>query len=254
MKPPDTAAPGLRLFDCLARAGVSMRPPLSPILSAEQLLDEMDRHGVDEALVHSDSAECSSPLVTNEEIAAFCAPHPRLRPVWNILPPQTGEMLPEKLFGEMRAHGVKTLCACPEENRYLLNALTFGPLFDAMVERKIPLYLKADWLQVADILEEFPRLLVVTTGVGVWGQDRYFRPLLESFEGFHVETSAMELDGGIPALVEKYGPRRILFGSGCHRRPMGGPSLLLRSLDLGEEAKGLIAHGNLERLLGEVQL
>jgi hypothetical protein len=227
---------------------------MAPLLSADALLAEMDFCGVDEALVHSDSAECGSPLTTNAETADFCAPNPRLHPVWNILPPQTGEMLPDRLLSAMRGQGVRTLCARPDDNRYLLNGITFGPLLEALVERRIPLFLQARWERVTELLKEFPNLTVIATGVGVWGQDRYFRPLLERFEGFHVETSAMELDGGIPALVNDYGPHRILFGSGCHRRPMGGASLLLRNLDIDDDAKALIAHRNLEKLLAEVRL
>ena len=254
MANPEYAAPDLRLFDCYALAGVSTRPPLRPILAADELLAEMDYCGVDEALVHSDGAETASPLVTNAEVSEFCSGSERLHPVWNILPPQTGEMLPDQLFGEMAHQGVKTLCARPEENRFLLNEITFGPLFEGLIDRKIPLFLQANWERITNVLKEFPALTMIATGVGVWGQDRLFRPLLERFENFYVETSAMELDGGIPALVGKYGPERILFGSGCHRKPMGAASLLLRNLDLEQGAKEAIAHGNLERLLGEVQL
>lgn len=254
MAEPSNAAPELRLFDCYALAGVSMRPPLAPLLTAEALLAEMDHCGIDEALVHSDAAECNSPVVTNPEIAVFCEPHGRLHPVWNILPAQTGEMLLDQLLDGMREHGVRALCARPDENRFLLNGLTFGEFFDAMIERGIPLFLQANWARITEVLKEFPKLTVIATGVGVWGQDRYYRPLVERFENFYLESSAAELDGGIPAHVRKYGPDRILFGSGSHRKPMGGASLLLRNLDLDAEAKSMIAHGNLERLLGEVRL
>ncbi|NQT20248.1 MAG: amidohydrolase family protein [Planctomycetes bacterium] len=251
MAKPNNASPNLRLFDCYARAGVSKSPPIDPILSTEALLDEMDLCGVDEALVHSEAAEGSSPLVTNPEIKAFCAPSSRLHPAWHILPAQTGEMPPEELRRQMQDAGVKMLAARPDEHRYLLNGITFGPLFEMIIECRIPLFLASNWQRVTDLLSEFPKLRVIVTDLGWWGSDRYIRPLLERFEGFQIETSSFELDGGIPALVEKYGATRILFGSACHRRAMGGASLLLRNLDISAKDKELIAHGNLERLLEE---
>jgi hypothetical protein len=245
------AAAGLRLFDCYALAGVAKRPPMAPLMSANDLLAEMDLCGVDEALVHSEAAEGVSPLVTNVEVAEFCKPHRRLHPVWHVLPSQTGEMTPAGLFAQMRARGVKALAARPDDHRYLLNGITLGDLLEAMIERRVPLFVGANWARVTELLREFPRLRLVVADVGCWGPDRFLRPLLEHFEGFHFETSSFELDGGLPALVGKYGPERILFGSGCHRRPMGGASLLLRNVDISIEAKEQIAHENLERLLEE---
>ena len=247
------AAPDLRLFDCYALVGFCYRPPIASARTPPDLLAEMDRCGVDEALVHTAAAQTISPLVTNVELVEACGPHPRLHPVWNILPPQTGEMLPDRLLADMRRCGVKTLCARPDEYRYLLNGITFGPLLEEMAERRIPLFLFSNWQRITDVLGEFPRLIVIATDMGCWGTDRYVRPLLERFERFHIETSSMELDGGVPKLVEKYGAKRILFGSGFHNRPMGGASLLLRNVDIERDDKELIAHGNLERLLQEAQ-
>lgn len=250
----DHSGKSLRLFDCHTLMGMSIKPPLAPALTAEDLLLEMDRCGVDEALVNSDAAELSSPLATNRQIAEACAPHARLHPVWNILPAQTGEMELAGLFTGMKEHGVRTLRANPSENRFLLNGITFSPLFEAMTERRIPLFLQSDWPRITGLLNEFPKLTVIATDIGSWGTDRYFRPLLDRFENFCVEISSYELDGGIKALVEKYGPGRVLFGSGFHRLPMAGAALMLRNLDINDECKALIAHGNIERLLKETQL
>jgi len=250
-------APDLRFFDCYVRAGCSIHPPLLPALAPADVIAEMDRCGVDEALVHSDALAMTSPVVANAELAALCAPHPRLHPVWNLLPPQTGEMPTDELVAGMRESGVKAVAARPADNRFLLNGITFGETLDVLIERRIPLFVPGggdNWARITDLLKDFPTLRLIACEFGVWGQDRYIRPLMARFEGFHIETSTLELDGGIPSLVGKYGPRRILFGSGYHRRVMGGASLLLRNLDIDSEAKELIAHGNVERLLKEVQL
>jgi hypothetical protein len=245
------AAPDLRLFDCFAHVGYAYRPPIAPALTVEDLVAEMDRCGVDEALVHVASPDGASPLVANAELAAACKRHRRLHPVWSLLPPQTGEMPADKLFVKMRRNGVKMLRAYPDEHRYLLNSVTLGGTLEGMVAKRIPLFLSANWQRITDILKEFPGLIVIIANMGCWGCDRFFRPLWERFEHVYIETSTLELDGGIPELVAKYGANRILFGSGFHTRPMGGASLLLRNVDISRQDKELIAHGNLERLLEE---
>ena len=247
-------APDLRLFDCFCAVGRSARPPLQPALGAEDLLETMDRSGVDEALVSSAAIEIASPLVTNPEIADLCAGHDRLHPVWQLLPPQTGEMLPERLPTEMKAHGVKALLARPDMHRYQLNSITMGSLFEMMLTHRIPLFLSSDWRLITDVLREFPRLRIIAANLGCWGVDRQVRPLLEHFENFHIETSSLELDGCIPAMVEKYGATRILFGTGFPWHAVGGAALMLRNLDISREDKALIAHGNLERLLSDAAL
>jgi hypothetical protein len=69
----------------------------------------------------------------------------------------------------------------------------------------------------------------------------------------YVEISTYKLDGGIPAILDRYGPGRFLYGSAYHTFAMGGAALQLRNLDVDRNAKEQIAHGNLERLLREAK-
>jgi hypothetical protein len=62
------------------------------------------------------------------------------------------------------------------------------------------------------------------------------------------------LDGGIEDFVNKYGPSRMLFGSAFHNVPMGGATLTLRNARIDDDARGMIAAGNLERILSEANL
>ena len=41
-----------------------------------------------------------------------------------------------------------------------------------------------------------------------------FRPLLERYPNFYVDTAQYLLDGGIESVVTDYGAGRMLFGSG----------------------------------------
>ncbi|MBN1555219.1 MAG: amidohydrolase family protein [Phycisphaerae bacterium] len=246
-------ASDLRLFDAWTLVGATRQPPLQPALTAETLLAEMDRCGVDEAMVSSASVDGASPVDTNPALSIFRAASERLHPIYHILPTCTGEIVLDTFFDDMRTNGVRALAADPEAHRYLLNGLTFGDLFEAMIEKRVPLYLKSDWSVVTAVLKEFPELIVIVRDLGSWGADRFCRPILDAFPNVHVEISTYKLDGGVPALLERYGPERILYGSGYHTCAMGGPAMRLRNLDIDRDAKEQIAHGNLERLLREAR-
>jgi hypothetical protein len=197
-----------------------------------------------------------NPLVV-EQIAAAGAPRghptPALHPTWAILPPQTDWEAAAFLAG-MKAQGVRALRAYPEEHRYRLDALTLGPLLEELVARKIPLFLGPRWQEAADVLRDFPKLTLVVVDHSDWGDDRLFRPLIERFPRLHLDTSNYQLERGLSDFVRKYGPDRLLYGSGSPNFQMGAALLTLAQADMPEEAKAAVAGGNLRRLLSEVRL
>jgi len=261
----------MELFDCNASYGVPDVPPQQCAETPEALLAEMDFCGVDEALVTCAAQRCDSPLIGNELVVEQTKGHPRLHPTWVILPPQTGEQAPtiEAFIADMARAGVKALWAFPARNKYLLNATTFGPLFEALIERSIPLFFPVTeampgfgghvsyhlgWDHVDRLLSDFPRLTLVATDMSVWGQDRYFRPLIERYPRLYLDISSYEQGRGLEDFCKKYGPERLLFGTHYPDIPMGGPILNLINADISDHDKELIARGNLIHLLEEVKL
>lgn len=248
----------MEFFDCNCAYGVAMRPPLVPALAPREILDEMDLCGLQRALVRNLALSEQTPEVGNLLTSQDLADHERLTPTWAILPPQTGELgtVPEFLQSMERA-GVRSLWAFPGEHRYLLNTTTFGELFEELVAREVPLFLPRlqgsgglDCYAAADaVLRDFPGLYLIIVGHGSWGEDRYFRPLMDRFPNFGVDTSRYELDGGIAGIVRKYGPHRLYFGTNFPHTPMGGPMLTLLHAEISDEDRAWVAGGNLKRLL-----
>jgi hypothetical protein len=242
-------------FDCNASFGRSLQPGLTTLPDAQSLLGQMDFCGVSEALVYHIGIERDSAQAVNRAIVEEVTGEPRLHPTWAILPPQTGELgTVEGLLGAMRERGVKALRSYPDEHRYLLNGLTFGPLLEEMVARNIPLILGPNWQRATDLLAECPALRVIVTGSGSWGDDRYFRPLMERYPGFHLDISNYQLAEGLPSLVQQYGSDQILYGSGTPRIQMGGSLLTVAQAELDDSQKQAIAGANLRRILSEVRL
>ncbi len=245
----------MKWFDCCAGFGIPVKSPARVIATAQELVEELEFCGVGEALVYHTSMVEEGAQVGNGRVVEETKEEARLHPTWAILPPQTGELgTVEQFLGEMRRNGVKALRAYPQEHRYLLNRVTFGPLLEEIVARWIPLMVGPDWEGVASLLAEFPELTLVVTRHGSWGDDRYFRPLVERYPNFHLDTSRYQLDHGIADFVRKYGPDRLLYGSGSPELQMGASLLALAQADIDEGAKEAIAGGNLRRLLGEVRL
>jgi hypothetical protein len=242
-------------FDCNAGFGVPRIPPVSYAATPQDLLDEMDFCSVAEALVCHAATRDESAQAGNRLVVEGTKGQTRLHPLWAILPLQTGEIgLPEQWFATMKADAVKALVAYPEQHRYLLNGLTFGPLFEEMSDRKIPLIVGPDWRGVTSLLADFPDLTVIVVNHSGWGEDRHFRPLIERYDRFHIDTSSYDLDGGITDVVARYGPHRLLYGSGFPTMQMGGSLLTVAQADTSDDAKAAIAAGNLRRLLSEVKL
>jgi hypothetical protein len=247
----------IRYWDCNVEIGLPQIGLTKPCPKAKDLLSEMDWVGIESALVHHALMRDQSPVVGNAVLADEIADYPRLLGTWATLPPQTGE-LPSSpgFFREMAAANVRALWAFPDVHRYILERLVFGAFLDEVAERKIPLFIMGylGWQVFYNLLAQYPSLTVVAAAHGPWGDDRYFRPLLEHYTNFYLDISRYELDCGIRDLVIKYGPKHLLMGSNYPYAPMGGPRLMLAHGDIDDNAREVIASGNLRRLFGKVDL
>lgn len=246
----------MRFFDCNAGFGLPAQRPLAPVATVEDLLAEMDRAGVERALVWHVAQHDAAPVVGNRLLAEAIAPHPRLYGCWTVLPNQAHEFPPPPVFfRQMRAARVVALRAFPDDHRFLLNTVAMGDWLAAMVARRVPLFLSMErgvaWRDVYALLAEVPELTCVICDHGCWGEDRLFRPLLARYPNVYVDTALYLLDGGIEALVADYGAGRLLFGSGFPTSYFGGMMLALKHAEIPREAKLAIAGGNLARLLAE---
>ncbi len=225
---------------------------------AEQLLDEMDFCGVDEAFVYHQTMIVNDPSYGNNLILEETAKCPeRLHATWAILPPITEqEYLPENLLPKMKKHNIKALRTYPERNRYFLDRVTMGELLDVLVEKKIPLFLSPQdgWKSVFDTLKDFPELTVILTNYGLWGSDRFFFPLIKAYKNVYIDTSDYQVINGINEFTNKFGDERLVFGSNYPMDYFGGPITALMGSDLSQESLEKIASGNITRIMSEVKL
>lgn len=248
----------LMFFDANCRIGDTINQPGPGVVA---LLGEMDRFGVDRALVRHANIAAAGALATNASLAAMLRQDAacRLTGVWGALPSQCGELPePEAFFREMKANRIGALTLSPFEHRYVPCRLTLGRIMDAAAERKIPVLLDAfagKWDDLYRFVAEFPKnILIYIETYGKWGTDRNIRPLLEHYENFYFETAGYWVPEGIRDLVEQYGANRILYGSGFPGYNQGSSMLQLKHSTMDAASLAQVAGKNLESLLKGAQL
>ncbi len=246
-------------FDVSVQMGRASVPAPGAAATAQDLTREMDRAGIDRALVWHPAQQGVYPGTGNALISRMVAGAPRLEAVWAILPPVTREVVTPAFFDEMKAAGVRALRAFPTDHRYLFRRSAMGRFLDEVAERRIPVLLSPDFgvsfEAMYDILAEYPSLTAIVCDVGIWGADRKVWPLLENYPRLRVETSLVSLEaGGLESCVRRFGAGRFLYGSTFPKRYFEAPMLDLEHAALPSEDKDAIASRNLEAMLKEVML
>jgi hypothetical protein len=237
----------LVFYDANAFLGSSQRGTWRPAADRAAMIAAMDEAGIEKALVWHVAQQDWSIPEGNALASRAVGGEERLWGCWTLLPPQTGEVpTGAELYERMKRHRIR--------------AVRLGSTLDGLARRNVPLVLSmerggVDYPLVDRLLAEFPRLPCILCDVGVWGVDRFTRPLLERFPHLFLETSCLALhDGVLDSLVRAYGAGRFVFGTGFPERHPASAMLPLVHADMSEEDKQAIASGTLARLLGRVKL
>jgi predicted TIM-barrel fold metal-dependent hydrolase len=242
----------LTFFDCNTRIGpwVNRRP--WQFSTTEGLLQEMDRVGIAEALVHSATASEHAPAMGNAELIEELDGQDRLHPCWVLMPHHTGEIQPpEELVASMLEQGVRAARVFPKRHQFLLIESTCGPLLDALAAHRVPLLVEiaeTSWSEIDEVLGRHSGLELIVQEA-FYRIDRYVYPLMEKYRGLHLETATYVVHRGIEAICERFGAERLIFGTAMPIRDPGGAISPITYADIGDEGKQMIAGENLRRLL-----
>lgn len=246
-------------FDANIFIGCPPTKVYQPVANSDELMQELAKRRISKALVWHIAQYEYSPDEGNRILVKEIAGKNRLLGCWTILPPQTGEVIKQGFFLEMKKNEIVALRAFPEYHRYILNRVVFGNFLEEIVERSIPLMLSLNrgitWQNIYQLLSEFPNLTCILCDIGIWGVDRYIWPLLEKYPTLYLETSLLSLENyGLEATVQRFGSDKIVFGSGFPERYPESAMLQLLHADIPEYDKKKIAGLNLENLIAKVKL
>lgn len=252
------------LFD--AHCSIGRRRMKRPwhFTTVAELIAEMDYHGIEWALVHHATAQEYHPNVGNELLLKELQGQPRLVPCWVLLPPGTEEMPPRvrgpdgqvrethhRPVAWMMQRGVRAARIAPKAHGWSLIERTAWELFTALAQHRIPTFIDAaqiSWSELDAVCTAFPELCIVLTETG-YRLNRDLFPALAKHRNIFIEISRYEVHRGMEEICEKFGARRLLFGTGMPEYAPGCPITMLASANISKHDKELIANGNLSRLL-----
>ena len=243
----------IELIDCNMRLGVRGRQTPGEPGTAEGLLAEMDRVKVRAALVRHQEAVESGPASANRRILEELDGQDRLMPTFCLLPEGTGETgRPEDTVDEMITLGVRAAWLYPKSHGYSLRKWCAGSMLSALEARRVPVFMHWDEIvpdELAEVLAGHPRLPIVLCNVS-YRVARVVYPLMQTYPMLHSDLGPpMSLCGYIEEVVGRFGPERLLFGSGFPDQEMGPAITYLLYADISDAHKQRIGGGNLTALL-----
>lgn len=234
------------MFDANVRVGHSgIHGHLA--LEACELLEEIDRFGIQQALVSAFTGEEYHPDDGNRALARDIEKNlDRFVPAWAALPDHAFL----KGLALRRPAAVRCSFAVRRHN-LSFTPLYSGPLFEFLEEHSILAVIakeEIDWDALARLLQNFPRVnfLMLETG---YRAERFLGPLLKSFPHFYFDSSTLLAHRQLESFVEQFGHEHIVYGS---RLPFytPGPSLAtLATARISDDAKRAIAGDTLRHLL-----
>jgi predicted TIM-barrel fold metal-dependent hydrolase len=223
----------------------------------EDLVGAMARYGIGNALVYHSLAREYNPQLGNGEVLKETGQEPALFPAWVVLPHHTGEFPePKKLVAMMKAANVRAARMFPAEweQQFSLAEWNCGALFSTLEEHRVPLFIgldQVDWRSIQELLSRHPALDVVLTDVS-YRIDRNVYALLDRHARLSIETIGYKVHRGIEEICRRFGAERLVFGSGMPVYSGAAAVTMIRYARISDTEKQMIAHGNLERMLGGV--
>ncbi|HEX3814442.1 MAG TPA: amidohydrolase family protein [Mycobacteriales bacterium] len=219
-----------------------------------EMLSTMDRVGIAEAVVGHTISWLHDPVVGNRQLAGLIADEPRLRPSWVMLPDTCAEIgSPADFVAEALAAGVVAVRAYPNDHGYDLTGPDAGAVLDAVAAAGLPLLvdvLQASWPAIEAVATARPGWPVIACSPS-YRALRRIAGVLDRAENVRLALSNFSTHCGVEWIVERFGPDRLLFGSGAPEHdPAEAVTRLLWS-ELDDDAVAAVGSGNLLTMLAD---
>jgi len=262
---PATNDDPVEFFDCDVLAGVTLRSP-HPGFDGAALCAELDRCGIARALVYTFGLGPCAWEAQNRTTRAMVAGQSGLVPCFVL--PQYGPVLGESVLPvveDLLAQGARCVRLDGEIGPAsgpltLDNFPDSAAVWRRLEESRTPVLIPGAHLPetgrrfgygldaVVAFCARHPALPVVLLSPP-YALEQLLAHALASAENLHLSVARLGVFGQLEAFVRLFGARRFLFGSGL---PGNDPAIargVVRYAALAAAEQGLIASGNLERLL-----
>ena len=230
--------------------------------TARDTLAEMDRVGVQQALVYSPHAATFDTRDGNRLLLDMIDGESRLVPQF-VCNPSYDDL--DSFARGMRDAGVRSLRMLPGLHRYPFVDWIVGPWLRWAASEDIPIWMPVEYgvpvrrdqlfvhqfdpVTLHDTLASHPAQVVLSEVQ--YTHANWALKLLESLPNLSIEISRFVGTDVIADLLRTVGPRRILFGSRFPESTMAAQLYNLHNCGLDERTLVAICSDNLERLLGK---
>lgn len=222
--------------------------------SVAALLKTMDRFGITRAAVFHAHAWRHDPVTGNRMLLGELHGEPRLEPCWVAMPDPCGPPdAAARFVAGADQRGVVAVRMFPSDHGYVWDSPDAAPWLDALAGAGLPLLIDVEqtsWPEIDRVAARWPELRLVVCRVGY----RAMRPLagvLERAENVHVDLSYLSTHAGLEWLVQRFGPHRVVFGTGMPERDPAEAVTRLMLSELDVDAVSTIAHQSWARLRRE---
>ncbi|MEV6964317.1 amidohydrolase family protein [Hamadaea sp. NPDC051192] len=186
-----------------------------------QLLSRMDAVGIGAAVVGHTLSWLHDPAVGNEQVVELVAEQPRLSPAWVMLPSHSGETGPvDRFTAAARDNGVVAVRLYPADHGFDLTGSDCAPMLAALADAGLPVLLdaaQASWAAIETAATTHPDLSIVVGQVG-YRSLRAMAGVLDRTSNVHIGLANMSSHCGLEWLVDQFGERRLVFGTGALER------------------------------------
>lgn len=252
-------------FDANCMVGELTAPNPSALpLTVHALREDLSYFGISDALVcHAEAAERNLHL-GNARLLDDLAAASGLHPVW-VIPMHTtiDYPAPVQFVQDMLERGVRAVRVWPPPyHGYLADAWALGPLWDALADERVPVFVGTSDLgrypdqrgngfsakNLYEICRRYPSLPIVVLRLN-FSALSVAVPLLRECPNLSVELSYFTTHRGVEYLVDEIGAGQLMFGSGLPWASPGPGIAAVQYAMIGEEERRLIAGENLRRLV-----
>ena len=242
-------------FDCNKYIGPGF-PKRPDFPKATDLLAHMDRLGIDRAVAWHTNARDINPMEGNEQLileieSSSC--RERIIPSFIIAPSMIGEPgVMDQFLDLVRKHKIRAFHYFPQKAGWSLNEIS--PVIIQIQNFKPVLFLDSfeslgdDLNGIMDFSAEFPQVSIIFTNA-MWVHYNKLYKLMESRPNIFVDTSMLHMYLTHEHFIKSYGVERLIFGTG-YKSNNGASIASLAHAEISPDHAQLIAHGNLERMLG----
>lgn len=249
-----TEEPPLTFLDAFTKIGPRRVDHPGERTGLPELMDEMDYCSIAGALVAYTLSLSYDAHFSNLRLSKLVEPYPHLFPIWNLLPPGTGEFPDLSEWAALfRDHRVKAVTIHPKSNAWDWQGSYCREFFHWLSDRQmltiVPDYSElGGWREVDILLSAYPELPVFLRNIS-WTAQRYVIPLMKQHKNLHICFDTFQINEGPEYFYEEGLAGQVLFASNSPTMACGAHRAMIDYAQIPREAKEKMAGGNLSRLL-----